>query len=89
MHEDARLLVPEFCNFGYDIMEYVGRALFLEHRAVQQIMAALKEKNVTVSDREIAFLGKKFILYLVQAHKDKSPRDQTITSQAGWLYSAF
>ncbi len=67
-------------------MEYVGRALFLEHRAVQQIMAALKEKNVTVSDREVAFLGKKFILYLVLAHKEKSPEiKQLLLKQGGYI----
>ena len=73
MYDDVRNLVPEFCNFGYDIIEYVGRALFLEHRTIQQIMTELKKKNVTISDREIAFLGRKFIFYLVQAQKDKSP----------------
>lgn len=86
MYEDVRNIVPEFCNFGYDIIEYVGRALFLEHRTVPQIMAALREKNVTVSDREIAFLGKKFIFYLVQAHKDKSPEiKQLLLALGGYI----
>ena len=60
--------------------------MFLNHRAVQQIMAALKEKNVTVSDREVAFLGKKFILYLVLAHKEKSPEiKQLLLKQGGYI----
>jgi hypothetical protein len=71
-HDDLRYLVPEFCNFGYDIIEYVGRALFLKFRTVEQIIEELKEKNVTVSEREVTFLGKKFIFYLAYAHKDKS-----------------
>ena len=72
-HDDLRYLVPEFCNFGYDIIEYVGRALFLKFRTIEQIIDELKEKNVTISEREVTFLGKKFIFYLAYAHKDKSP----------------
>ena len=86
MYEGLRDIVPEFCNFGYDIIEYVGWALFFEYRTVQQIMAALMEKNVTISDREITYLGKKFIFYLAQAHKDKSPEiKQLLLALGGYI----
>lgn len=72
-HDDLKYLVPEFSNFGYDVIEYVGHALFQKFRTIEQTIEELKEKNVTISEREVTFLGKKFIFYLAYAHKDKSP----------------
>lgn len=82
-HEDLRYLVPEFSNFGYDVIEHIGRALFQKFRTVEQIIEELKEKNVTISEREVTFLGKKFIFYLAYAHKDKSPEFQQLLHLIG------
>lgn len=82
-NEDLRYLVPEFSNFGYDIIEHVGRALFQKFRTVEQIIDELKEKNVTISEREVTFLGKKFIFYLAYAHKDKSPEIKQLLNLIG------
>jgi len=71
--ELARLVSPG-ANFGYDIVVYVGKALFLRHRTDQEVAAELAQKNVQISTREIAYLGKKFVSYLAIAHRQCSVR---------------
>lgn len=67
-------IVPSSCNFGYDILIYVGKALFIKHLADQTIAEHLAVKNVNISPSEIAYLGKKFIAYLTIAHRKSAPR---------------
>jgi hypothetical protein len=68
--DQLRDLAPERCTFGFDVLVYVGKALFLQCRNDQEIMRELAEKNISISDRQIAFLGKKFVIYLALAHRD-------------------
>ena len=64
-----RLVAPR-CKFGFDVIEYVGRARF-EHCLSQQVVqAALARRHVAISLREIDVLGRQFIVYLSQAHRD-------------------
>ena len=85
-HEEVKNFVPEFCNFGFDVIEYVGRALFLEYHTLEEVMGALREKNVFISDREVSYLGRKFIYYLVQAQQDKSSEiKQLFHAQGGYF----
>ena len=56
---ELKRLVPERCRFGYDVIEYVGRAMFLESHRDTDIMSDLKSRGIEISDREVAFLGKK------------------------------
>ncbi len=67
--EEMRSLTPYRCTYGYDVLVYVGKALFVRHYNEVQIQEKLLQKNVRVSRREIGFLGKKFIAYLAIAHK--------------------
>jgi len=69
--EDISKRVPDYCNFGFEVIELVGRKLFVERLTEPEIVEVLKERNVEICLREVAFLGRKFILYLAQAHKDK------------------
>ena len=69
--QKLRVLVPEYSNFSYDVIEFIGRKLFTNHLTENDVLQALKERNVKISPSEIAFLGKKYILYLAQAHKEK------------------
>ncbi len=64
-----RNLVPNNCTFGFDIIVEVGVALFVHSRSNQEIMAALATKNVFLSEREVSYLGRKFIIYLALAHR--------------------
>ncbi len=66
-------LVPPGANFGYDVMTYTGRALFLNHRNELEVVAELGQKNVQISPREVSLLGMKFVAYLAIAHRQSAP----------------
>ena len=66
---ELRTLIPEHCNFGYDIIVFIGESLFLRCRNYQQIRLELQQRNIGISESEIAFLAKKFVLYLGVAHR--------------------
>lgn len=62
-------IVPPWCNFGYDVVVYVGKAFFLRCRNDKEIIKELWSKNITISSSQIAYLAKKFIIYLALAHR--------------------
>ena len=64
-----RALIPQNCNFGYDVIVFVGKTLFLRCRNYEEIRVELQRKNVGISESEIAFLAKKFVLYLGLLHR--------------------
>ncbi len=69
-----RSLVPEKGSFGFDVIVKVGLSLFVHCRNNQETMKELAAKNVFVSEREISYLGRKFIVYLALAHRESQPR---------------
>ena len=71
--EQLRNLVPKGGTFGFDVIIEVGFALFVHCRSNQKIMADLAAKNVFISDREVSYLGRKFIIYLALAHRQSQP----------------
>jgi len=84
--EQLRALTPYQCTYGYDVLVYVGRALFIHGRNEQQIIEDLGNKNVTISPRQIGFLGKKFIVYLAIAHQQSRQRlKQEMVSRGGYI----
>jgi hypothetical protein len=66
-------LVPPGANFGYDVMVYVGKALFLRHRNEAEVVVELAQNNIRISPREVSLLGMKFIVYLALAHRRRAP----------------
>jgi hypothetical protein len=79
-------IVPPSCNFGYDVLVYVGKALFLEHLADQTIIERLAEKNVEISLSEVGYLGNKFIIYLAVSHRQSAARIKGhMTSKGGYI----
>ena len=68
--EQLRALAPAKCTFGYDVLVHVGYALFVHCRSDQEIIKELAARNISISDREISFLGKKFVTYLAVAHRE-------------------
>ncbi|MCK5190088.1 MAG: hypothetical protein KAR12_08535, partial [Methylococcales bacterium] len=68
--EELRSLTPHRGKYGFDIIEYIGKALFLHCRNERDIQSDLAIKNIPISLSEIAFLGKRFIVYLVLAHRE-------------------
>ena len=84
--ELARLVAPG-ANFGYDILVYVGKALFLRHRNDREVVAELAQKNIRISTREIAYLGKKFVTCLAIAHRQCAGRiRQAMQLKGGYVF---
>jgi hypothetical protein len=71
--EELPRLVPPGATFGYDVLVYVGKALFLRHRNEAEVVAELAQQNVRISPREVSLLGMKFIVYLALAHQRRTP----------------
>jgi len=84
--EELSQLVAPGCNIGYDVLVYVGQALFLGHRNREETRDELIAKNVRISLSEIDYLGRKFITYLAIAHRQCSERiRQAIDSEGGYI----
>ena len=66
-------LVPKGGTFGFDVIIEIGYSLFVHCRSNQETMAALLAKNIFISEREISYLGRKFIIYLALAHRQSRP----------------
>jgi hypothetical protein len=81
-----RSLAPYRCTYGYDVLVYVGRALFLHCHTEQQIIDELRRKNISISPREIGYLGRKFIVYLAIAHRQSRQRlKKVMTLRGGYI----
>lgn len=72
--QQLRDLTPWRCTYGYDVLVYVGYALFVHHRSEKLIISDLSRRNITISQREIGFLGRKFVAYLAAAHQQSRHR---------------
>jgi hypothetical protein len=81
--DTLRQLVPARSNVAYDVMVFVGRALYQRHRTTEEIRAELATRNVLLCASEINYLGRKFILYVARAHRQAIPRIRETTALAG------
>lgn len=75
--------VPPRCNVAYAVMIYVGKALFQQHRNGSEILADLASRNIRLSPSEITYLGRKFIMYLAEAHRRTTPGIRKAMQMAG------
>ena len=83
---ELRKLVPEGSNFGFDVMMYVGKEAFLNHRNDKEIIQELKPENVSISDSEVAYLERRFIVYLAFAHNQSSQRiKEAMDARGGYV----
>jgi hypothetical protein len=79
-------LAPAGCTFGYDVLVFVGRGLFLRHRTAQELVEELQGRGVHLSRSQIGYLGKKFIVYLALAHRQSAPAlRQVMRGQGGYI----
>lgn len=81
--EQLRNLVPAKGTFGFDVIVEVGYALFVHCRNNQEVMAKLAVKNVFMSEREVSYLGRKFIIYLAIAHRQSQARLRSFMTRNG------
>ena len=73
-----RCLVPSNGTYGFDVIVEVGMSLFFHCRNGQEIMRDLASRNIFISEREIGYLGRKFVIYLALAHRES--REQLVRS---------
>lgn len=79
-------LAPAGCTFGYDVLTFVGRALFVRHRRVEDIIGELRACHVQLSPSEVGYLGKKFVVYLALAHRQSAPDlKAALHTQGGYI----
>jgi len=84
--EELCALVPPGANFGYDVMVYAGKALFLRHRNEQEVVAELAQQNVQISPREVSLLGMRFVVHLALAHQRRaSDITKDMQSRGGYI----
>ena len=84
--KDLNRLAPCGCRFGYDVMVFVGKALFLRHRRSAEIIEELLARNLRISGSEVEYLGKKFVVYLALAHRQSAPRlRETMREKGGYI----
>ncbi len=84
--EQLRSLVPQAGTFGFDVIIEVGFALFVNCKGNQEVMVELAAKNVFMSEREISYLGRKFITYLALAHRQSQPiLRKFLTNRGGYI----
>lgn len=81
--EQPSQLAPQCCNFGFDIIVYVGQAVFQSHRTETEVAMDLRQQNVFISEREVSYLAKKFICYLALAHQEKTPEIRALIENNG------
>ena len=83
--EELARLVPTGSNFGYDVLVYVGTALFLRHRCNREVIEELAACNVCISPSEVDYLGKRFIVYLAIAHRQCTRIRQAMNARGGYI----
>lgn len=81
--ESLRNIVPERGTYGFDVIVEVGQALFVHCRNSQETMDLLAAKNIFMSEREISYLGRKFIIYLALAHRESQSHLRFFMAQNG------
>jgi hypothetical protein len=75
--------VPTRSNVAYDVMVFIGRALFQRHRTTEETRTELVARNVALSASEVDYLGRQFIMYLARAHRQATPRIRQAMTLAG------
>jgi len=81
-----RSLVAAQCTYGFDVIVEVGMALFVHGRNEREIMKDLAAQNVFISEREIGYLGRKFVVYLALAHRESEEQlVRSMTKRGGYM----
>ena len=81
--DELKRLVPDGSNYGFDVLEYVGRSLFLKGRNVMDIQTDLRPKQLQISPRQIGCLGSKFVIYLALCHENICPEIKKLFQKNG------
>lgn len=84
--EQLHQLVPHRCKFGFNVIVFVGKLLFVQCQNEKEVQEQLQKRNIKISIREIGYLGKKFIVYLALAHRESQGSiKQLLGSKGGYI----
>jgi hypothetical protein len=84
--EELQQLVPPGARYGYDVIAFIGQAIFLHCRNGKEIQEEFHAKNIAISLREIDYLGRRFIVYLALAHEQSQEKiKQFMGTQGGYI----
>lgn len=74
------------CIVGYDVIVWVGKERFLNHRQAKEIRPMLKKKfGRMLSLREINYLARRFLVYLKELHEERAPALRALLAKdGGW-----
>ena len=61
--------VVRVSKMGYDVLVFVGLALFQRYRTTQEVLMELLARKVRLSASEVTYLGRKFISFLALGHR--------------------
>lgn len=76
-------LVPANANFGFDVIEYVGRAVFQRFRTEDETVEELAAMNISISSSAVGCLSKSFVAYLSVLQNDKSDKIKEMMQENG------
>jgi len=83
-------LLSSGTNFGYDVMEHIGRAVWLQSQTAKQIQIHLMlHNNLRISESEITHLAKNFVHYVVWAGQDKLKEINQFLHKGGGYFLYF
>ena len=86
LSDELRRMVPTGSKFGYDVLVFVGKAAFLRCRSDTDIIGELAARNIRICPSEIAYLQKRFIVYLATAHQQSAVYiKETIKARGGYI----
>ncbi|MFH1097876.1 MAG: transposase, partial [Candidatus Desantisbacteria bacterium] len=81
-----RALVPAHCTYGFDIIVHIGMRLFVHGRSEGEIMQDLVARNIFISERQIGYLGRRFVIYLALAHRESQEQlVQSMKKRGGYI----
>lgn len=82
-----RSLTPVGSKFGYDVIVKIGWALFVDGYNERQIVADLRyHHHITISERAVGYLGRKFVIYLALAHRQSCGQlVEAMTKRGGYI----
>lgn len=81
--QDLQRLVPFKCTYGYDVIVYVGKSMYLRCMSEQAIKKELELMAINISSSEIRYLGEKFIAYLTICHQQSQLKLRLKMAQGG------
>jgi len=81
--DELRKLKPLGSRFGYDVLVYVGKSMFLRCRGAKEIREELQARQVRISESEIVYLARKFVVYLSLAHRQKQGKIKQLLDRRG------